>query len=138
MGACAEKGEGVKAMAMAMGIRVAGDEEGEGDEVGNGIGGEGGVQRRERWLWQQERWQRGWQVIDDNKGDGNSNDNEVGGGNGDEADGQRRGRVRVARVMATVMRVAGDKETMTTAARAMETKTIVAGERRRWRRRGLW
>ena len=41
MGACDEKGEGSKAM--AMGIRVAGDEEGEGDEAGNGIGDEGGV-----------------------------------------------------------------------------------------------
>ena len=29
---------------MAMGIRVAGDEEGEGDEAGNGVGHEGGVQ----------------------------------------------------------------------------------------------
>ena len=36
MGACDEKGEGGKAM--AMGIRVAGDEEGEGDEAGDGIG----------------------------------------------------------------------------------------------------
>ena len=45
MGACDEKGEGGKAM--AMGIRVAGDEEGEGDEAGDGVGDEGGVQLRE-------------------------------------------------------------------------------------------
>ena len=45
---------------MAMGIRVAGDEEGEGDEAGDGVGDEGGVQRKERWFWQQEQWQRGW------------------------------------------------------------------------------
>ena len=45
MGACVEKGEGSKAM--AMGIRVAGDEEGKGDEAGNDVGDKGGVQRRE-------------------------------------------------------------------------------------------
>jgi len=45
MGACDEKGEGGKAM--AMGKRVAGDEEGEGDEAGDGVGDEGGVQLRE-------------------------------------------------------------------------------------------
>ena len=45
MGACDEKGEGGKAM--VMGIRVAGDEEGEGDEAGNGFGDEIGVQLRE-------------------------------------------------------------------------------------------
>jgi len=44
MGACDEKGEGGKVM--AMGIRVAGDEEGERDEAGNGVGDEGGVVRR--------------------------------------------------------------------------------------------
>jgi len=54
MGACDEKGEGGKVM--VMGIRVAGDEEGERDEAGDGVGNEGGVQRRERWLWWQERW----------------------------------------------------------------------------------
>jgi hypothetical protein len=53
MGACDEEGEGGKAM--AMGIRVAGDEEGEGYEAGDGVGVEGGVRRRERWLWRQER-----------------------------------------------------------------------------------
>jgi hypothetical protein len=31
---------------MAMGIRVAGDKEGERDEAGNGVGDEGGVVRR--------------------------------------------------------------------------------------------
>ena len=45
MGAWDEKGEGGKAM--AMGIRVAGDEEGKGDEAGNDVGDKGGVQRRE-------------------------------------------------------------------------------------------
>jgi hypothetical protein len=42
MGACDEEGDGSKAMAMG-GIRVAGDEEGEGDEAGDGIGNECGV-----------------------------------------------------------------------------------------------
>ena len=32
---------------MVMGIRVAGDKEGEGDEAGDGVGDEGGVQLRE-------------------------------------------------------------------------------------------
>jgi hypothetical protein len=36
MRACDKKGEGGKAM--AMGIKVAGDEEGEGDEAGDGVG----------------------------------------------------------------------------------------------------
>ena len=45
MGACDKKGEGGKAM--AMGIRVAGDKEGERDEAGNGVDNEGGVQQRE-------------------------------------------------------------------------------------------
>jgi len=31
---------------MVMGIRVAGGEEGEGDEAGDGVGDEGGVRRR--------------------------------------------------------------------------------------------
>ena len=43
MGACDEKGEGGKAK--PMGIRVAGDEEGKRDEVGDGVGDEGGVVR---------------------------------------------------------------------------------------------
>ncbi len=55
MGTCDEKGEGSKVM--AMGIRVAGDEEGEGDEAGNDIGDKVGVRQRERWLWWQEQWQ---------------------------------------------------------------------------------
>ncbi len=55
MGACDEKDEGSKAM--VMGIRVAGDEEGKRNEAGDGVGDEGGVQRREKWLWRQERWQ---------------------------------------------------------------------------------
>jgi hypothetical protein len=41
MGACVEKGEGGKVM--AMGIRVAGDKEGEGGEAGDGVGDKGGV-----------------------------------------------------------------------------------------------
>jgi len=89
MGACDEKGEGGKVM--AMGIRVAGDEEGEGDEAGNGVGDEGGVQLRERWLWQQEQWQRGWQAIDGDKGDGDGDGDDVDDGDGDEAGGRRRG-----------------------------------------------
>ena len=93
MGACDEKGEGGKAM--AMGIRVAGDKEGEGDEAGNGVCDEGGVQRRERWLWRQEQWQQGCQVNDGDKGngdgDGNGNGDDVGDGDGDEAHGRRRG-----------------------------------------------
>ena len=52
----------------------------------------------------------------------------MGDGDGDEASGQQRGQVRVARVMATVMRVVGDEEAMTTAARAIAIKTMVAGE----------
>ncbi len=114
---------------MAMGIRVAGDEEGKGGEAGDGVGDKGGVRRRERWLWLQERWQRGWQAIDGDKGNGDGDGVEVGDGDGDEAGGRQRGRVRVARAMVTVMRVAGDEEAMTTAARAMATKTMVAGER---------
>ena len=46
MGACDEKCEGGKVM--AMGIRVAGDKEGEGDEAGDGVGSKGGVRQRER------------------------------------------------------------------------------------------
>ena len=38
----------------------------------------------------------------------------------------KRARVRVARAMATVMRVAGDEEGMTTAARAVATAKMVA------------
>jgi hypothetical protein len=41
MGACDKKGEGGKAM--VMGIRVAGDKEGEGGEVGDGVGDKVGV-----------------------------------------------------------------------------------------------
>ncbi len=89
MGACDENGEGGKAM--AMGIRVAGDEEGERDEAGDGVGNEGGVRQRERWLWRQVRWQRGWQVIDGDNGDGNGDGVDVVDGDGDEAGGRRRG-----------------------------------------------
>ena len=46
MGAGDEKCEGGKVM--AMGIRVAGDKEGEGDEAGDGVGSKGGVRQRER------------------------------------------------------------------------------------------
>jgi hypothetical protein len=89
MGACDKKGEGGKAM--AMGIRVMDDKEGKGDEAGDGVGNEGGVRRREQWLWRQERWQQGWQAIDGNKGDGNSDGNNVGDGDGDKAGRRRRG-----------------------------------------------
>ena len=41
MGACDEKGEGGKAM--VMGMRVADDEEGEGDEAGDGVDHKSGV-----------------------------------------------------------------------------------------------
>ena len=88
MGACDEKGEGGKAM--AMGIRVAGDEEGEGGEAGDGVGDEGGVRRRERWLWRQERWQRGWQAVDCDRAMGTV--------------------TATTWVMATVTRLAGDEE----------------------------
>ncbi len=42
---------------MVMGIRVAGDKEGKGDEAGDEAGDEGGVQQRGPWLWRQDRWQ---------------------------------------------------------------------------------
>jgi hypothetical protein len=89
MGACDEKGEGGKAM--VMGIRVVGDKEAKGDEAGDGVGDEGGVQQREQLLWRQEQWQRGWQAIDSDKGDGDIDVDDVGDGGGDEAGGQRRG-----------------------------------------------
>ncbi len=89
MGACDEKGEGGKAMAMR--IRVVGDEEGERDEAADGVGEEGVVQRIEQWLWRQERWQQGWQAIDGNKGDGDGDGNNVVDGDGDEAGGRQRG-----------------------------------------------
>jgi len=41
MGACDKEGEGGKAM--VMGMRVAGDKEGEGNEAGNGVGNKGEV-----------------------------------------------------------------------------------------------
>ncbi len=55
-------------------------------------------------------------MIDDDKGDGDGDGDDV--GDGDEAGGRQggQGRVRVAREMVTVMRVAGDKEAMATAA----------------------
>ena len=89
MGACDEKGEGDKAI--AMGIRVEGDEEGKGGEAGDGIVDKGGVQQREQWLWRQEQWQRGWQAIDGNKGDVDGDGDDVGDGDGDEAGRQQRG-----------------------------------------------
>ncbi len=73
---------------MAMGIRVVGDEGGKRDEVGDGVGNEGGVvQQREQWLWRQEQWQRGWQAIDGDTGDGDGKSDDVGDGDGDEAGG---------------------------------------------------
>ncbi len=89
MGACDKEGKGGKAM--AMGIRVMGNNEGKGNKEGNVIGNKGGVQQREQWLWGQERWQRGWQEIDGDKDDGDGDGNNVGDDNGDEAGGQVRG-----------------------------------------------
>jgi hypothetical protein len=40
-------------------IRVVGDEEGEGDDEKDSVGDKGGVQRRGRWRWLQERWRGG-------------------------------------------------------------------------------
>ncbi len=37
-------------------IKVAGDKEGKGNEEGDGVDKEGGVQQREQWLWQHEQW----------------------------------------------------------------------------------
>ncbi len=45
--------------AMVTAMRVAVDEEGEGDDEKDGVGDEGGVQQRGRWRWRQERWLRG-------------------------------------------------------------------------------
>ena len=86
MGACDKKGEGGKAM--AMGIRVAGDEEGKRDEVGDGVGNKSGVRQGERWFWRQERWKWGWQAIDGDKGIGDGDGNVVVDGDGNEAGGQ--------------------------------------------------
>jgi hypothetical protein len=41
---------------MEMGIRVAGDEEGEGDKEGDGVSNMGGVRQRAQWIQRQERW----------------------------------------------------------------------------------
>jgi hypothetical protein len=60
-----------------------------------GFGDEGGVQRRDRWLWWQERWQRGWQAIDGDKAT--------------RAMAMVTATVRTW-LMATVTRLAGDKE----------------------------
>jgi hypothetical protein len=54
MGSCDKEGKGNKGMVMA--IRVAGNEEGNGDKGGNSIGNMGGVGQRGQWLWQQEQW----------------------------------------------------------------------------------
>jgi hypothetical protein len=64
MGACDKEGEGGKAMAVV--IRVAGDEEGEGNDEANGVGNKGGVKQREQWLWGQEQLQLGWQQSTSN------------------------------------------------------------------------
>ncbi len=44
---------------MVMAMRVVGNKEGNGDDKKDGIGNEGGVQRRGQWQRLQERWQRG-------------------------------------------------------------------------------
>jgi hypothetical protein len=54
MGACDKEVKGGKVMATA--IRVAGNKEGNVDKEGGGVGNEGIVQQRGRWLWQQEQW----------------------------------------------------------------------------------
>jgi hypothetical protein len=92
MGAWDKEGKGGKAM--AIGIRVMDDVEGEGNKEGNVVGNEGGLRQREQWLWWQERWQQGWQAIDGNKGDGDGDGNNVGDGDGDEAGGRLRGQGR--------------------------------------------
>jgi hypothetical protein len=55
---------------MVMAMRVVGNEEGKGDNKMDGGGNEGGVRRRGRWQWQQERWQQGWWASDSNKDNG--------------------------------------------------------------------
>jgi hypothetical protein len=54
MGAFDKEGEGGKVMVTR--IKVAGDKEGKGNEEGDGVDKEGGVQQREQWLWQHEQW----------------------------------------------------------------------------------
>jgi hypothetical protein len=44
---------------MVSAMRVAVDKEGEGNDEKDGIGDEGGVQRRGQWQRRQERWLRG-------------------------------------------------------------------------------
>jgi hypothetical protein len=129
MGACDEEGEGGKVM--AMGIRVAGDEEGKGNEEGNVIGDEGGVQRREQSQW-------GWQAIDGNKGDGNDDGKDVANGNGEEAGGQRRGQGRERKGDGSSDEDDGRQKGNVTAARAMAMATRVADERQGWLQRGWW
>jgi hypothetical protein len=48
-----------RAMVTATAMRVVGNEEGKGNDKKDGVGNEGGVQRRGQWRRLQERWQRG-------------------------------------------------------------------------------
>ncbi len=45
--------------AMVTAMRVAVDEEGEGDDEKNGVRNEGGMRQRGQWQWQQEQWLQG-------------------------------------------------------------------------------
>jgi hypothetical protein len=78
-----KEGKGGKAMAMA--IRVAGD------EGGHGVGNEGGVQPSGGWQRWQERWW--WWLRESiyNKEDGNGNGNDMGNGNRNEGGRQWKG-----------------------------------------------
>ena len=112
MGACDEKGEGDKAM--AMGIRVAGDEEGKGMKRAMALA---------------------TRVECDEESDGF-------GSKSDGNEGGRRLTVTRAMRMATVttwvmvmvMRLAGDKEGKGEGGKAMATVMRVATTKRQWRR----
>jgi hypothetical protein len=110
MGAWDEEGKGGKVM--ATGIRVACDKEGKGNKEGNVVSNEGEVQQRERWLWLQEQWQQGWQVIHGNKGNNDGDGNNVDEGNVTRlVRATKRARARVAKAIAAmVTRVAGKQQ----------------------------
>jgi hypothetical protein len=56
------------ARAMVTAMRVPVNEEGKGG-MGHGVD-EGGMQRRGRGQWRQERWRQGWRTSDGDKGNG--------------------------------------------------------------------